>query len=74
MTTVKVTTVGNSKGIILNKEVLAVLGAEKGDNLTLVRSPLGYHIAHFGEREKRQLDIGREVMKKNRDALRKLAE
>ena len=34
-TTVKITTVGNSAGIVLPKEILSRLHVEKGDTITL---------------------------------------
>ena len=40
-TTVKITTIGNSVGIVLPKEVLAKLKVEKGDTLYITESPEG---------------------------------
>ncbi|HEX6771038.1 MAG TPA: hypothetical protein VF126_03365 [Acidobacteriaceae bacterium] len=45
MLTVKVTTVGSSSGIILNREAMAHLGVKKGDVLYLTETPdHGYRI------------------------------
>jgi len=41
ITTVKVTTVGNSAGIILSKEILERLRVSKGDILTVTETPDG---------------------------------
>jgi putative addiction module antidote len=38
-TTVKITTIGNSVGIVLPKEILARLHVEKGDTLYITESP-----------------------------------
>jgi len=53
MVKLKVTTVGNSTGVVLPKEVLARLKVEKGDTLYLTEAPEGYRITPYnpsGER------------------------
>lgn len=73
-TAVKVTTVGNSTGIILPKEILARLHIEKGDTLYVTETPGGVQLTPYHEEFNRQIEIGERVMRKYRDALRKLAE
>jgi len=71
---VKVTTVGNSVGIVLPKELLAKLHIEKGDTLYVTETPDGVQLTPYDEEFERQIEIGQKVMRKYRDALRKLAE
>lgn len=73
-TTVKVTTVGNSVGIVLPKEVLAQLKVEKGDTLFVLNVSGGIILTPYDESFAQEMQAGRRVMKKHRDVLRKLAE
>ncbi|MGB9031747.1 MAG: AbrB/MazE/SpoVT family DNA-binding domain-containing protein [Acidobacteriaceae bacterium] len=70
---VKITTVGSSAGIVLPKEVLAKLRVEKGDSLYVTETPGGIQLTPYDEEFSRQVEAGRKVMRKYRDALRKLA-
>ncbi len=47
MTTLKITTIGNSLGVILPKEVLAKLHADKGDTLYVTRTPNGIELTRL---------------------------
>lgn len=69
----KVTTVGNSTGVILPKEVLAKLNVAKGDRLFLVESPAGYVLTPYDPDFDRQMNLAEQVMHEYRDALRELA-
>ncbi|HVW78814.1 MAG TPA: AbrB/MazE/SpoVT family DNA-binding domain-containing protein [Alloacidobacterium sp.] len=71
---VKITTVGSSAGIVLPKEILAKLRVEKGDSLYITETPQGIQLTPYDEEFDRQIEIGAKVMRKYRDALRKLAE
>ncbi|HET9698184.1 MAG TPA: AbrB/MazE/SpoVT family DNA-binding domain-containing protein [Terriglobales bacterium] len=70
---VKVTTVGSSTGIVLPKEALARLRVQKGDTLYITETPSGIQLSPYDEDLARQIEAGREVMRENRDVLRKLA-
>jgi putative addiction module antidote len=70
----KITTVGNSVGIVLPKELLSHLNVEKGDSLFVTKTSDGIHLVPYEETFAAQMDIAREVMRENRDVLRKLAE
>ena len=74
MNTVKITSIGNSAGIILPKEILALLNVDKGDTLFVTRTPNGVEFTSYDSKLARQMEIGRKIMRENRDALRKLAE
>jgi len=73
-TTVKITTIGNSVGIVLPKEVLSRLHVEKGDSLYLVDTPEGVQLTPYDQDFAAEMDAAKRVMRKHRDVLRKLAE
>jgi putative addiction module antidote len=73
-TTLKITTVGNSVGIVLPKELLSHMNVEKGDSLFVTKTSDGIHLVPYEEAFAAQMDAAREVMRENRDVLRKLAE
>jgi len=74
ISTVKVTTIGNSAGIILSKEILERLRVSKGDILTVTETPDGVQLSTYEEKVARQLEISERIMKDNRNMLRKLAQ
>lgn len=69
----KLTTVGNSVGVILPREILAKLHVTKGDYVFLVDQPDGYTLTPYDPEFARQLEVAEAVMRENRDALRELA-
>ena len=72
--TVKVTTVGNSTGIVLPKEILAKLRVEKGDLLYMTETPDGIELSAYQPDFAAQIEAAKKVMRENRDVLRRLAE
>jgi putative addiction module antidote len=74
MTAVKVTTVGNSVGIVLPKELLERLRINKGDMLQVIETPDGVELTPYKEEFAQQMDVAERVMRQDRDVLRKLAE
>lgn len=74
MTAVKVTNIGNSKGIILPKEILALLNADTGDVLYITRTPNGIAITSYDEKFARHMEAAEQIMREDRDVLRRLAE
>ena len=70
----KVTTVGNSTGIILPKELLEKLRVSKGDSLFVTETPKGIELSPYNEEFARQMEIAESIMREDRDVLRKLAE
>lgn len=74
MHTIKVTTVGNSLGIVLSKELLAKLRINKGDILYWVETPNGIELTPYDPNFAHQMERAEEIMRENRDILRKLAE
>jgi putative addiction module antidote len=73
-TAVKITTIGNSVGIVLPKEILSHLHVEKGDTLYITESPDGIRLSPYDAALARKLDVFEQVMRENRDVLKKLAE
>lgn len=73
MLEVKITTIGNSMGIVLPKEALTRLKAEKGDVLYLVDSPDGLTLTPYREDFAKQTKAAVSVMKKYHNTLHQLA-
>jgi putative addiction module antidote len=71
---VKVTTVGNSTGIVLPKELLAKLKVEKGDTLYVTETPEGIQLTPYDQKFVRVMEAAAQIMRENRDVLRKLAQ
>jgi putative addiction module antidote len=74
MTTLKLTTVGNSTGVVLPKEILERLRVEKGDSLYVLETPRGIELTPYNPEFAAQMEAAEQVMREDRDALRKLAE
>jgi putative addiction module antidote len=70
---VKVTTVGSSAGVVLPKEVLAKLRVRKGDTLYVSETPDGVELSPYDPEFEREIETARGVMRRYRNALRKLA-
>jgi putative addiction module antidote len=74
MNILKVTTVGNSVGVILPKEILERLRVGKGDSLYVVETKNGIQLTAYDPAFARQVEAAERVMREDRDALKKLAE
>ena len=72
--TVKLTSIGNSTGIILPRELIERLRLEKGDTLHVLETPNGIELSAFNPEFARQMDVAEQVMRDDRDVLRRLAE
>ena len=72
MLKVKITAIGNSMGIVLPKEALTKLHAEKGDVLYLIDSPEGLTLTPYQQDIDTQMQAAEKVMKKYRNALHEL--
>ncbi len=70
---VKITTIGNSAGIVLPKELLAKLHLEKGDQLYVTETPSGIELTPYDESFAEEMKVARRIMRENRDVLRMLA-
>jgi putative addiction module antidote len=74
MSTVKLTTVGSSTGIVLPKDLLERLRVKKGDLLHVVETPSGIELTPYDPEFAEQMAIAEEVMREDRNVLKKLAE
>jgi putative addiction module antidote len=70
----KVTTIGNSLGVILSREMLAKLNVGKGDRLLIVETHNGIELTAYDPEVAKQLETAKTFMREHRDVLRKLAE
>ncbi len=73
MLKVKVTSIGNSMGILLPKEALRKLKASKGDTLYLVENTEGFSLTPYQEDFESQMNAAEKVLKKYRNAFHELA-
>lgn len=69
----KITTVGNSAGVVLPKELLARLRVAKGDSLYATELPDGVKLTPFDPQLAGQMEVAERVMREDRNVLRKLA-
>ncbi len=70
----KITSIGNSAGLILPKEILARLRVEKGDELYVLETPDGIRLTTFDPTLAEQMEVADKVMRKRRTLLHKLAQ
>lgn len=73
-TAVKITTIGNSVGIVLPREVLSKLKVAKGDTLYILDTPDGVELTPFDQSFAEEMEVAKRIMRENRDVLRRLAE
>ena len=74
MVALKIGRSGNSLGLTLTKEALAMLpNVGFGDTVYLTEAPGGCRITPYDPEFEQQMTIAREVMKKDRNVLRELA-
>lgn len=74
MSILKLTTVGNSVGVILPKDILERLRVQKGDSLYVVETRQGIELTPYNPEFAAQMEAAERVMREDRDALRRLAE
>ena len=70
----KITTIGNSAGVVLPKELLARLRLGKGDELYALETPDGIKLTTFDPELAAQMEVAEDVMRKRRTLLHKLAQ
>lgn len=73
-TTLKLTAIGNSTGVILPKDILEKLRVSRGDTVFVSETKDGIELKTYDPVFARQMEIAEKVMKKHRDVLRRLAE
>ena len=60
--TLKITTVGNSAGVVLPKELLQHLHVDKGDTLYAVETPNGIELTPYDPEFARQMEVAEAVL------------
>ena len=70
----KITTIGNSAGVILPKDLLARLRLGKGDELYALETPDGLKLTVFDPELAQQMEVAEQVMREDRHVLHKLAQ
>jgi putative addiction module antidote len=70
----KITTIGNSVGVVLPRELLSRLRVEKGDTLYVTELPDGIKLAPFDPEFAAKMEVAETIMRKDRDLLRRLAD
>lgn len=74
MTTLTIRKIGNSEGVILPKEILARLHVREGDQVFLTEAPGGFYVRSYDPVFEQQMTVAEEIMREDRDVLKKLAE
>ena len=70
----KVVNIGNSVGVVLSKKILEKLRVQKGDLIFAIETSKGIELTPYNPELAEQMTIAEQVMREDRDALRKLAE
>lgn len=73
MSTLKLTGIGNSVGVILPKELLSKLGVGKGDTLHAIETVDGIRLTTADPEFEAQMEVARKQMKRWHNVLRELA-
>jgi len=74
MSSLKLTGIGNSVGVVLPKDLLARLRVKRGDRLYAIETPNGIELTSYDPAFAAQMDAAEEIMREDRDVLKKLAE
>lgn len=70
----KITSIGNSAGVILPRELLARLRVDKGDELYVLETPDGIRLTTHDPEFAAQMEVAEQIMREDREILRKLAQ
>ena len=73
MTALKLTSIGNSVGVVLPKELLTRLGVGKGDTLYAIETGDGLRLTVADAECEAQMQVARRIMHERRAVLRELA-
>ena len=68
----KITTVGNSTGIVLPRDLLHKLRAQKGDTLFATETPDGVQLTSYDQEFASVVEAADRVVRRYRDALRQM--
>ncbi|MEA3642170.1 MAG: AbrB/MazE/SpoVT family DNA-binding domain-containing protein [Lamprobacter sp.] len=73
MMTLEIKAIGDSVGVTLPPEVLALLQAKAGDRLHLTETPEGILLSAQSPELTRQMEVAETIMQEDREVLRELA-
>ena len=73
MAELKLTSIGNSVGVILPRELLNRLGLDKGDTLFVSELPDGFQASVSDPDLEAQMVVARRIMKERHNVLRELS-
>ena len=73
MAVLKLTSLGNSTGVVIPKEMLERLKAGEGDQLLAIETPNGYLLTSYEPGLEEELRLGREFMRKYDETFKALA-
>jgi putative addiction module antidote len=75
MTTLKLTAVGTSTGVVIPKEMLARMNVAKGDTLYAIEGPDGsYRLTPYDPMFERKMQAADDIMRRYRNTLHVLAQ
>lgn len=70
----KLTTIGNSTGVVLPRDLLEKLRVGRGDELMVLETPEGIKLTPYDPELARKMEVAEKIMRKRRDLLKRLAE
>lgn len=73
MKALKIRNIGSSAGVILPKSVLERMGTTVGEELNLVETSNGILLTPYDAEFIKQMEVGEEIAKADRDVLKALA-
>ncbi len=73
MIKLKITSIGNSKGILLPKEALNKMNVGKGDTLYLVENAEGYSLTPYQQDFAQQVEAAEKIMNQYKNTLHELS-
>jgi putative addiction module antidote len=69
----RITQIGNSLGLILNRETTSRLNLAKGDTVAITETTEGFSVSVYDPEFDRQMGVAKDVMARYRNALKELA-
>ena len=73
ITALTIKSVGNSAGVLFPKEILTKLRVDKGDVLYVIETENGIELTPYDLQFDAQMAFAEDIMREDRDILRKLA-
>jgi len=70
----KIRKIGSSLGVVLPKDLLAMLGVAEGDRVHVIRTPEGIELTRYDPGFAEVIEDARDFMRRYPNAMKKLAE